>query len=83
MSLFLGFVWGGIVSWFQNGRSRRRVRDVQRQAEADQREIASLRDRLARLEDSERQATIPPPPAPSPVLPGEPQMPAPAVIGER
>lgn len=83
VSLFFGFIWGGIVSWFQNGRNRRRVRDLRRQAEADQREIASLHDRLARLEDSERQATIPLPPAPSPILPGEPQTPSPAVIGER
>jgi hypothetical protein len=78
VSLFIGFVWGGIVSWFQNGRSRRRVRDLKRQAEADQREINTLRDRLARLEGGERQATIPPPPPPSPVLTAEPQ-PAPAV----
>ena len=62
VALFLGFVWGGIVSWFQNGSSRRRVRDLQRQGEADQREIVLLRDRLARLQGGERQATIPPPP---------------------
>ena len=47
VALFLGFVWGGIVSWFQNGRNRRRVRDLQRQSEADQREIVRLRDRLS------------------------------------
>lgn len=62
--LFVGFVVGGIVSWFQHGRTRRRVRDLQRQSEADQRELSSLRERLSRLESGERQATIPPLPAP-------------------
>jgi uncharacterized integral membrane protein len=63
VGLFLGFVLGGIVSWAQNGRTRRRVRDLQKQSEADQREIAMVRDRLTRLEATERQATIPPAPA--------------------
>jgi uncharacterized integral membrane protein len=63
VGLFIGFVLGGIVSWIQNGHTRRRVRDLQKQSEADQREIATLRDRLARLEETERQATIPPAPA--------------------
>jgi uncharacterized integral membrane protein len=82
VSLFIGFIWGGIVSWFQHGGSRRRVRELQRQAEADQREIDALRDRLARLEGGEQQATIPPPPPPSPVLTAEPQ-PASAAAIER
>jgi uncharacterized integral membrane protein len=63
VGLFLGFVFGGIVSWAQNGRTRRRIRDLQKQSEADQREIATVRDRLTRLEATERQATIPPAPA--------------------
>ncbi|MFO1119327.1 MAG: LapA family protein [Rhodospirillales bacterium] len=37
VALFIGFVWGGIISWFQNGNSRRRIRELQRQNEADQR----------------------------------------------
>ncbi|MBL8666506.1 MAG: LapA family protein [Rhodospirillales bacterium] len=63
VALFIGFVWGGIVSWFQSGSSRRRARELQRQHEADQREIVLLRDRLNRLQESERQATIPLPPS--------------------
>jgi uncharacterized integral membrane protein len=63
VGLFIGFVFGGIVSWIQNGRTRRRVRDLQKQSEADQREIAALRDRLTRLEATETRATIPPAPA--------------------
>lgn len=79
VALFIGFVWGGIISWFQNSNSRRRVRELRRQNEADQREIVLLRDRLARLQEGERQANIPPPPpaelrAPSPTEP----LPAPA-----
>lgn len=64
IGLFIGFLVGGLVSWIQNGRSRRRLRELQRQSEADQREIAILRDRLASSEARERQATIPPPLAP-------------------
>lgn len=64
IGLFIGFLIGGLVSWIQNGRSRRRLRELQRQSEADQREIAILRDRLASSEARERQATIPPPLAP-------------------
>ncbi|HYN38167.1 MAG TPA: LapA family protein [Rhodospirillales bacterium] len=92
VALFLGFVWGGIVSWFQNGRNRRRIRELQRQSEAEQREMALLRDRLSRLEGGERQATIPPlptdlqsppaAPAPSPAPAPAPSL-APAAVGER
>ena len=64
IGLFIGLLLGGLVSWIQNGRSRRRLRELQRQSEADQREIAILRDRLASSEARERQATIPPPLAP-------------------
>jgi uncharacterized integral membrane protein len=61
--LFVGFVLGHIVSWLQSGQTRRRVRELQRQLEADQQQIAGLRSRLARLEMAEKQATIPPVPA--------------------
>lgn len=64
IGLFIGFLLGGLASWIQNGRSRRRLRELQRQSEADEREIAILRDRLASSEARERQATIPPPLAP-------------------
>jgi uncharacterized integral membrane protein len=70
VGLFIGFVLGGIVSWVQNGRTRRRIRDLQKQSEADQREIATLRERLTRLEVTEREATIPPAPA-APAAPAE------------
>ena len=59
IALFLGFVLGGIVSWFQNGRTRRRIRDLQRRSETEQRDNAALRERLSRFEAAERQATIP------------------------
>jgi uncharacterized integral membrane protein len=65
VGLFIGFLIGGFVSWIQNGQSRRRVRELQRQSESDQREIAVLRDRLASSEARERQATIPAPVAPA------------------
>ena len=62
VALFVGFVLGGIVSWFQNGGTRHRVRELQRQSEAEQRELASLRERLSRVQAVEREATIPPSP---------------------
>ena len=68
VGLFIGFVLGGIVSWVQNGRTRRRTRDLQKQSEWDQREIATIREKLTRLEATEREATIPP----APVAPAEP-----------
>jgi uncharacterized integral membrane protein len=64
IALFVGFLLGGLASWIQHGRSRRRLREFQRQSETDEREIAILRDRLASSEARERQATIPPPLAP-------------------
>ncbi len=68
VALFAGFVLGGIVSWFQGGSGRRRYRELQRRSEREQREIASLRERLSRLEVNDRQATIPPTPLPQPAL---------------
>ena len=65
IGLVVGFLIGGLASWIQKGRSRRRLRESQRQSEADQRKIAILRDRLASSEARERQATIPPPLAPT------------------
>ncbi|QLH38599.1 MAG: DUF1049 domain-containing protein [Defluviicoccus sp.] len=64
VALFAGFVLGGIVAWFQGGSRRRLTRELRRRSEQEQREIAKLRERLNRLEASNRQATIPPPPAP-------------------
>ena len=61
IGVFIGFVFGGLVSWIQHGRSRRRIRELQRQSETDQRDVAILRDRLAGMEARERQATIPAP----------------------
>ena len=66
VALFVGFLLGGIVSWFQGGGARRRIRELQRQSEGEQREIAVLRERLGRLEGADRQATIPAAPAPAP-----------------
>lgn len=58
----LGFAWGAVVTWLQAGRRRQRTRELVRQREADQRELARLRERLQKLEA----AGTPTPPAPSP-----------------
>lgn len=65
VALFVGFVLGGIVAWFQGGSRRRLTRELRRRSEREQREIATLRERLGRLEASDRQATIPLPPEPA------------------
>jgi len=75
-SLFIGFLLGGIVSWIQSGRTRSRLREANRRASSDQQEIATLRSRLARLEATEQQASIPVLPAAS--VPA----PAPAIAAE-
>jgi uncharacterized integral membrane protein len=63
IGVFIGFIWGGLVSWIHAGKSRQRARNFARQAETDRREMAILRERLRKLETAEKQATIPLPPA--------------------
>jgi len=76
VALFVGFLLGGIVSWFQGGSARCRIRGLQRQSESEQREIATLRERLGRLEGADLRATIPAAPIPAPTTAANP---APAV----
>jgi uncharacterized integral membrane protein len=63
IGVFVGFVWGGLISWLHAGKARQRARNFARQAESERRETAILRERLRKLERAERQATIPLPPA--------------------
>ncbi|MGF1641507.1 MAG: lipopolysaccharide assembly LapA domain-containing protein [Rhodospirillales bacterium] len=63
VGVFIGFVWGGLISWLHAGKSRARAREYVRQVETDRREIALLQEKLRKLERAERQATIPLPPA--------------------
>jgi uncharacterized integral membrane protein len=70
----LGFAWGAVVTWLQAGRRRQRTRELVRQREADQRELARLRERLQKLEA----AGTPTPPAPSPPV-ATPPAPSPPV----
>lgn len=59
----IGFVWGAIIAWLGAGRTRQKVRDLARDLETLMREKSFLSQRLAKLEEAEKQATIPPPPA--------------------
>ncbi|MBK8174958.1 MAG: LapA family protein [Rhodospirillales bacterium] len=54
-----GFVVGAIVSWFQAGGTRKRARALQRRLAKEEQELASLRDRAARLNSAEVRTTIP------------------------
>jgi uncharacterized integral membrane protein len=63
IGIFIGFIWGGIVAWFSAGKSRQRARDLYRRVEADQREKATLRRQIEKLQAGEKRAAIPPPPA--------------------
>ena len=63
LGIFIGFIWGGIVAWFSAGKYRQRARDLYRRVEADEREKATLRRQIEKLEAAERRAAIPPPPA--------------------
>jgi uncharacterized integral membrane protein len=63
IGIFIGFIWGGIVAWISAGRYRRRIRDLRRHVEADEREKAILRRQIEKLQAGEKRAAIPPPPA--------------------
>jgi uncharacterized integral membrane protein len=58
-----GFIWGGLIAWLHGGKARQRARNYARRAESERRETAILRERLRKLENAEKQATIPLPPA--------------------
>jgi uncharacterized integral membrane protein len=63
IGVFVGFVWGGVIAWLHGGKARQRARDHARRAESHQRDIAILQQKLRKLEDAEKRATIPLPPA--------------------
>ncbi len=50
VALFIGFIWGGIIAWIYGGKTRQRVRNLYRRAESDKRELAMLRQKVAKLE---------------------------------
>lgn len=60
---FVGFVLGAIIGWAQASGARGRVRDLMRDLESERREAVQLRERVAKLESTEQQATIPVQPA--------------------
>lgn len=45
--LFVGFVFGGMVAWARGGATRARARDLERQIDADRRELDMLRKNAA------------------------------------
>ena len=63
IGVFVGFVWGGLIAWLHGGKARQRARDYARRAESQRRDTAILQERLRKLENAEKRATIPLPPA--------------------
>ena len=61
--IFIGFIWGGLVAWVSAGKSRQRARDLYRRVETDEREKATLRRQIEKLQAGEKRAAIPLPPA--------------------
>ena len=52
VSVFAGFVLGGLVAWIAGGRRRRRARAMARRAKAAEAEAARLRDTVADLDEA-------------------------------
>jgi len=65
VGLFVGFILGACVAFFQGRRSRQRVRELTRRVESDWRELAMLRKQVEKLESE--QSTVRTSPA---ALPG-------------
>ena len=52
VSIFAGFVLGGLVAWISGGKRRRRARAMARRAKAAEAEAARLRDTVADLDEA-------------------------------
>lgn len=64
VTLFIGFIWGGIIAWIYGGKTRQRVRNLYRRTESDKREMAILRKKLAKLEGTDTKSETAPAIAP-------------------
>ncbi len=64
VSIFAGFVLGGLVAWISGGKRRRRARAMARRAKAAEAEAARLRDKVADLEEAaeKQKIALPAPP---------------------
>jgi uncharacterized integral membrane protein len=59
----LGCLFGALLGWASAGRSRRRSRELMRELEAERRGAMELREKVARFEAADQEATIPTAPA--------------------
>ncbi len=58
VSVFAGFVLGGLVAWNSGGKRRRRARAMARRAKVAEAEAARLRDKVADLEEAAEKQEI-------------------------
>lgn len=57
VGIFVGFIWGGVISWVYGGKTRQRIRNMYRRSESDKRDLAMLRQKLAKLEGSSKKGS--------------------------
>jgi uncharacterized integral membrane protein len=55
----IGLILGTIIGWAQGGRTRGRARQMMHELEGERRELLALREKVAKFEATEQQATIP------------------------
>lgn len=55
----IGLILGALIGWAQGSRARGRVRELMHELEGERRELLALREKVAKLEATEQQATIP------------------------
>jgi lipopolysaccharide assembly protein A len=57
--VFVGFLWGAVVVWVSAGKLRRKAKTKAIQAQAAERELAFVKDKISQMEERQHRANIP------------------------